>query len=309
MSELMGKAGTQWYACALCGSKQSSLLCETRDRHYGIPGEFTIARCNDCGLVFLSPMPTESQLAAFYPDDFYAYQPHMSSSGIKGVLKNLLRMEIKTKDPVFSKPGRMLDIGCGSGQFIAEYRRLGWQVWGVEPSLKAAQFGREQYGLEIFGGTLLEAKLPSSFFDFIRSNHSFEHIPNPNETFEELRRIISPNGLLHIGVPNIDSLNAKIFGKYWWYLGAPVHTYNYSVATLTKMAEKHGFARVRTRYNADYSGIIGSLQIFLNRRSNKTSSEGALINFVPARLLGQWLAKLVNVLQQGDAIELTFRLK
>jgi SAM-dependent methyltransferase len=200
----------------------------------------------------------------------------------------------------------MLDLGCGSGEFLAAWREKGWEVWGVEPSLKAAAVGREQYGLNIHGGSLLSAKLPAGHFDFIRSNHSFEHIPNPNEVMAELRRIIKPGGKLHIGVPNIDSLNGALFGKYWWYLGVPVHTFGYSVRTLAGMAEKHGFELERTQYNGDYSGVTGSLQILLNRNSGRRSSEGALMGFLPAKLAGQWLAKGINALGRGDAIELTF---
>ncbi len=294
-------------ACALCGCARQSVLHVTRDRHYGIPGDFTVARCDDCQLVFLSPMPTEAQLASFYPDDFYAYQPHPKDSAGKRALKMLLSIEIRTLDPKFPQPGKVLDLGCGSGQFLAGYRERGWEVWGVEPSKKAAQYGREQYGLNIVGGTLLEARLPAGHFDYIRSNHSFEHVPNPNEVMRELRRLIKPDGLLHIGVPNIDSLNGRLFGKYWWYLGAPVHTFGYSVETLTRMAAKHGFERVRTQYNGDFSGVVGSLQIFLNRANGKPSSQGRLINSAPAKVLGHWTAGLINRFEQGDAIELTFR--
>lgn len=294
--------------CPLCGSGEQLVVYVTRDRHYGIKGEFTVVRCASCSLVRLSPMPSEKELASYYPEDFYAYQPiSVTNRGIRYLLRRVLLCAVHTKDPRFTAPGALLDLGCGSGAFLAEYRKRGWEVWGVELNTRAATYGREVEGLNIFGGSLIDAKLPSHYFDYIRANHSFEHIPNPNETLRELRRVIKATGLIHIGVPNISSLNARVFGRYWWYLGAPVHTFNYSPDTLVSLAKKHGFAPVRIQYNSNYGGVIGSLQIVLNRNSERKSTEGLLMNSAPIKMFGQWAAKLLDVFRQGDAIEVTLR--
>lgn len=253
-------------------------------------------------------MPSERQLSSFYPDNFYAYQPYEENTQpVREFIKKMLGHVIHTKDPIFSIPGRFLDLGCGSGEFMVQYKKSGWEVWGVEPNIGAAEYGQHKKGLNIFAGNLLDAHFNAGYFDYIRANHSLEHIPNPNEVFEELRRVIKPEGLLHIGVPNIRSLNAHIFGQYWWYLGAPVHTFNYCVDTLVKFGEKHGFVADRIQFNSDYAGTLGSLQIFLNRNGSRKSNEGALINSSPARVIAQWCAKVFDVIRQGDVIEITFR--
>lgn len=294
--------------CPLCGSGEQLVVYVTRDRHYGIKGEFTVVRCSSCSLVRLSPMPSEKELASYYPEDFYAYQPISATNrGMRYMLRRVFLCAIRTKDPRFAVPGTLLDLGCGSGAFLAQYRKRGWEAWGVELNTRAATYGRAVEGLNIFGGSLLEAKLPSNYFDYIRANHSLEHIPNPNDTLRELRRIIKPTGLLHIGVPNIDSVNARVFGRYWWYLGAPVHTFNYSRNTLIRLARKNGFTPIRVKYNSDYGGTVGSLQIVLNRNCARKSTEGLVINSTPIKVVGQWVAKLFDVIRQGDVIEVTFR--
>jgi SAM-dependent methyltransferase len=291
--------------CPLCGGEKHQELYLARDRHYGIPGTFRIVRCAGCTLIFLNPMYSDDELSKLYPGDYYAYQDNFELSYWKHVAKRLLCYRLSTRDPKFSAPGKMLDLGCGSGWFMRTMRDSGWEAYGVEINASAAALGRENAGLNIFSGTLKQAKFPSDFFDYIRSNHSFEHISCPGETLDELHRILKPTGKLMIGVPNVESLNAKTFRQYWWYLGAPVHTFTYSVQTLCKFLQKHCFTVERVTYNSDFSGILGSLQICLNRKSGRKSTQGLLINNPLFRIPCQWTAKLLDKVECGDAIEVT----
>lgn len=108
-----------------------------------------------------------------------------------------------------------------------------------------------------------------------------------------------------IGVPNIASLNARLFRCYSWYFGAPVHPFNYSVRTLAQLLMKHGFVVDRVAYNGDYTGVLGSLQILANRHTWRRSSQGRLINSRLLHIVSQWLARLLNIVGAGDATELT----
>src|SRR5262245_13376794 len=106
----------------------------------------------------------------------------------------------------------MLDLGCGTGVFLAAMRDRGWNVNGVEFNPIAAKLGQETYGIEMYPGTLEQANYPAQTFDYVRSNHSFEHMLNPREVLREIRRIIKPNGTLFVGVPNVEGWAAKAFG-------------------------------------------------------------------------------------------------
>ena len=307
-----GRKGDEgWEAlehCPLCASTHLRPHYLTRDRHYGIPGNYRLAKCHECSLVFLNPLPTEAALSRLYPETYYAYQSFFGKTHfLKRLVKTLLFFRIGTKDPKFAEPGRVLDLGCGSGKFLYAYREKGWRTFGVEINSEAARLGREAAGLDIFAGNLMAAAFPRENFDYIRSNHSFEHIVNPNETLEEIRRVLKPHGKLLIGVPNIAGWNSKFFRRYWWYLRVPVHPFSYSVTTLSKMLQKHGFLVEKVTYNSDFTGILGSLQIVLNRHTQKVSSEGWLFNFFPMVVLSQWAAMLLDRLHQGDAIEIVCR--
>jgi len=292
-------------SCPLCELGDFTELYVTRDRHYGISGSFRVVRCVHCSLVFLNPMYSSGELKGLYPTDYYAYQDKFQRIRWKELLKKVLGYVTLTKDPHFETPGSVLDLGCGSGWFLQRMRASGWVTYGVEINSAAAALGKDSKGLNIFCGTLEEAKYPSEFFDYVRSNHSFEHISNPNDTLKELHRILKPSGKLLVCVPNINSLSYKVFGKFWWYLGVPVHPFNYSRGTLSHLLAKHGFRVERICFNSDYFGFAGSFQIWLNRNKQKKSIEGAVANSHTIQLICQWLAKITDFVCWGDEIEIT----
>ncbi len=297
-------------ACPLCGAGSFCVVAMAKDRHYQNLGSFAVVECELCKLWFLNPMPTLEYLSGAYPMDYYSYTtqpPNSASEPRMKPIKNLVRRLIgfrsgKTHDPSFLRPGNMLDIGCGAGTFLLEMRDRGWNVHGVELSVQAAERGRQQ-GLDIFGGTLESAHFPSSTFDYVRSNHSFEHIHNPREVLREVRRIIKPNGMLFIGVPNVRCLMSRLYGTYWWYLGAPVHPFGYIPATLERLLTEEGFRVKKVGYNSSCAGFSGSLQIFLNRKNGKTSEDGWIIRNRLIRLLAHWIARWVDFFHVGDCIE------
>jgi SAM-dependent methyltransferase len=291
--------------CPLCQGTNHGRVYVARDRHYGIPGFYPIVRCADCSLLFLNPMYSDEELSDLYPKDYYAYQENFQRSRWKEIVKTILCCQIGTLDPKFLVPGRMLDLGCGSGWFLCHMRDRGWETHGVEISSEAAELGRKTCGLDIFAGTLSQAAFPAEYFDYVRSNHSFEHISCPHETLDEIHRILKRGGKVLIGVPNEASFNSRVFGQYWWYRGAPVHPFTYSARTLSKLLNKHHFAIQKVAYRSDYSGILGSLQIWLNRKNGRKSTEGAMFKNPFLKIACHWTARFIDLFALGDAIEIT----
>jgi len=297
-----GFEGNRLPECPACGSKKIAAFRTGVDYHYGIEGEYSTDRCANCGLVFLNPMPTVAELARFYPDDYYSYQPPELETGWKRGLAEFVGLRKQTYLPSFPSPGRALDLGCGAGHYLLKLRSMGWEVHGSELSKAAAAAGRS-VGLDIRSGELTEAGFPADHFDFVRSNHSFEHIPNPDVILAEIKRILKPGGTLFVGVPNLDSFWARHFGPHWWYFGLPVHTHNYDSSNLPKLLERHGFRVRKLLWNSDYASSTGSLQIRRNARHGVASSGGPLLESWTARIIGHVLAKVSDIFRQGDCIE------
>ena len=251
----------------------------------------------------------DAELSAFYPADYYAFTDRFTPKSFplfKRMVRGILGLrEFRTKDPKFDKPGKMLDVGCGSGWFISQMRDQGWDVMGVEPSAAAAEFGRSQRGLNIFTGSLLDAEFDTGSFDYVRLNHSLEHMSDPNRILAEIHRILANDGKLMVGVPDRESLNAKIFGPYWYHLALPLHAFSFSAETLKMMLDKHSFAVQKVIFNTDNAGIQGSIQFFLNRRKEPLGAEGSITDSRVARVLTVWVAYLENMLHLADCIEVT----
>jgi SAM-dependent methyltransferase len=198
-----------------------------------------------------------------------------------------------------------LDVGCGSGWFLVKMRERGWDVRGVEPSAAAAELGRREHNLDIFAGTLPEASFPAESFDYIRFNHSFEHVSDPNQVLAEVHRILRKDGKVMIGVPNRAGMNARLFGPYWWHLALPVHVFSYSTDTLRRMLEKHSFKIERIAYNTEKTGFMGSLQLFFNRKDEPAQCQGRITRSNESQIIFSWVAHLQNLLRIADAIEIT----
>jgi len=303
---------TKFYnKCPLCNSEKTSFFINTHDRHYGwINKHYDIFHCEFCGVLYLNPMISDSELFEMYPENnYYAYKTfkeennllHKLLSKIKRLLTFVPPSDLKDKKNFFNKI--VLDLGCGSGKSLYMIKKYGAkEIYGVEISSKAAEIGNS-YGLNIFNGTLIQAKFPNDYFDYIRSNHSFEHFTNPLETLVEIHRILKKGGKLFIGVPNTDSLMFRIFKKYWYYIGVPFHPFNYNTKCLRKILENNGFLVENVNYRGNCQGILGSVQIYLNRKNKKRSDEGLVSNLI-SEIIATFIARILNMLKIGDCIEL-----
>jgi 2-polyprenyl-3-methyl-5-hydroxy-6-metoxy-1,4-benzoquinol methylase len=291
--------------CPICNSTKFNYLLTSHDNHYGVQGEFDHFACSDCTALFLNPMPTEKFLSNAYPSDYYAYQRLKGNLRLRNLVKKIIFVNSNTKDPKFKTSGKILDIGCGSGEFLLGMKKKGWSTYGVEPSKSAAALGN-QYDLNIHNGTLLTSNYSDAFFDYIRSNHSLEHIPNPHENLKEIARIIKPGGKLFIGVPNTDGFAFSFFKQFWWNLTAPQHPINYNSRSLQALVLPYGFKRVSECTNSSYAGLLGSYQIKVNNKRGQRSAGGMLLNFIPFQMIGGFMSKILDLFKKGDCLEMIF---
>ena len=294
--------------CPLCQGTSAPYLLDTCDLHYGIEGRWNYERCESCRVVFLNPAPTALFLSSAYDDSYYSYQSFSLPPAWKVWARRALAYDPgSTGDPKFAKAGRILDIGCGSGEFLFKMKCAGWETHGVEVSAKAAESGNRSHDLNIQVGTLASVQFSPGYFDYIRLNHSFEHILDPHDTLALIHRYLAPEGRLFIGVPNADGLQARAFGKFWWNLGPPVHPFNYSRHTLSWLLGLHGFEVLSYRTNSNFAGILGSLQMAVNYRRGVRRDTGRVLSNPVGKVLAHWSAKISDLFSAGDCLEITAR--
>jgi SAM-dependent methyltransferase len=184
---------------------------------------FAIVECNDCRFKFTNPRPTFDEIAPFYGDNYYSYQ----QPAAKGI-----------KQPSTGK--KILDYGCGAGQFLLEKVTQGYEGYGVDISDSAIQRGKK-LGLTIKRARKDKIDFDNDFFDVIRINHVLEHVHELQAIMAEINRCLKPRGELWIEVPNIDSYDAQIFGPYWRYLDVPRHLYHFDVDSLQRLLQINNF--------------------------------------------------------------------
>lgn len=242
--------------CDLCGSDDDSLLFTATDMNQSKKGSFNIVRCKKCGLVYVNPSPTKQEIGKFYPKAYFL-GPANAKSGI-----DKYQYEKMKKIKKFKKAGKILDVGCGAGYFLAVAKKNGWQTYGVEVSKIAADYAEKKFGIKVFTGELLQANYPDEYFDVVTLWHVLAHLPNPSETLAEINRILKKDGLLVLTVPNISGFQAKIFKEFWFHLDVPRHLYFFELGTLKQILRKNGFKVLKANHfsgELEAQGLIHSI--------------------------------------------------
>ncbi len=257
-------------SCMLCGSEGVSLYKDLQDRLFRAPGTWGLVCCPTCGLTWLNPRPVPSDVGKLYAQYFthdaataptrlgglrrmvrdsilaarFGYDGLAGSPRLGRVLswigpvRELVEFHVMTLGG--QKIGKLLDVGCGNGRFLASMRELGWEVVGVEPDPDAARVAREAFGLEVYAGDLDEIKLGEESFDAVTMNHVIEHVSDPVGLFKACRRVLKPGGRLVAATPNIESLGRCWFGEAWFAWDPPRHLFLFSQQTLRRCAQSAG---------------------------------------------------------------------
>jgi len=277
--------------CILCGKRESARLWEGSDKKHRGPGRFCYRQCQNCGLVFLFPPIPDDELARFYPDyvtPVRAASHAPASHRIRQALKRMVAEEwygyvsadslrhawplrflrkvmtfplrpLLRQVPCHQPGGRVLDIGCGSGGYLAFLASLGWTCYGVEPAPNSRTYAQEVLGLNVHPGPVAACGFEAGSFDLVTMWHVIEHLPNPLETLREIHRILKPNGVLRLRTPNAESLEARVFRGNWYGLDPPRHLYLFSPRIIRTLLESGGFSVPRMSYHYDPTDFSRSL--------------------------------------------------
>jgi len=254
--------------CTRCHSEQSQLLVALEDYLYKIPGHFAARRCQRCGLIFLSPRPTPDSLAAWYPDSYAPYRPAIQDEA-NGLMRWMRHRRMRQRRRFVEgfagpTPGRLLDLGASTGIFMGEMRSNGWQVMGIELNERAATYARERLGLDVICAELSQAQLPANHFDAITLWDVIEHTFDPAEVLAEVWQRLADGGIVALTIPNWESLDRRLFGRYWVGFDAPRHLHVFPSPVLEEMLREAGFAVEANRTTfGGYFTFVTSLRTWL----------------------------------------------
>lgn len=163
-----------------------------------------------------------------------------------------------------NQPGSLLDIGCGRGQFLLAAEKRGWKVFGIEPQPDKYEDAKRFVNGPIIDKTIEEIEFENIKFDVIHLWHVIEHIENIGLLLNKCKNILHDSGKILIAVPNIDSIQAKIFGIHWFHLSAPVHRHQFGEKSLEALMLNHGFRIIKFGYYDLVSNTSGWFVSFFN---------------------------------------------
>lgn len=216
---------------------------------------FHVRRCTNCGLAMTQPLPTGDEIARFYPLK-YRSNRHGFTGGMRSTLR---RRAVESQFPPGFR-GRVLDIGCGDGSFALAMLKDGWKFSATEIDPRTVDRLRAA-GVDAKLSHVAEAEGFDQPFDAITTWHVVEHVEHPRQVVEWARSQLAPGGIFQVTVPNVQSLQAKLFGRHWVHLDVPRHRQHFSPETLRSLVEHAGFDVVHQSNFAleyDWFGVIQS---------------------------------------------------
>lgn len=253
-------------SCPVCGSTEYHKERDVRDRFNTIPGQtYTIVRCDQCQLLYLNPRPDNASLGVFYSAE--GYDPFVSSRDnanlLTGLYRFVRRFTIRRKAARVSgelkRNALCLDVGCATGEFLVELRRRGFQVRGVEPDPRSAEFSRMTHGLQVWTGTIHDVPDDAGPFDLITLWHVLEHVPDLPQNLLRLHGLLKTGGRLAIAVPNPCSGDARHYQANWVAWDTPRHLYHFEPPVMLKLLEQSGFEARRAgavAFDAFYHSLL-----------------------------------------------------
>jgi 2-polyprenyl-3-methyl-5-hydroxy-6-metoxy-1,4-benzoquinol methylase len=282
--------------CPICPAHETEILPPGKDRLFGLAsGTFPLFRCVSCGCIFQHPFPDEAALTGFYPQDYWWSG---EAAGENRWARLLQRLEKKYREFVvadhvrfldscarrYGVAGRkLLDIGCSSGTFLHVAQSRGYVPHGMDRSGKAVDIANRQYGYDIRRGGIGDRIWGDHRFDFVTMFHVLEHITDPRPGLEYAAELLQPDGILIIQVPNVSSVQARVFGNSWYGLDMPRHVINYTPRALTHLFRELGFDfRLIPRFSLrdNPASIASSLVPWLDpiRRKGRPLNSGPILS-------------------------------
>ena len=232
--------------CPTCNSKEfkNYLIC---DDHAVSKESFAITQCTNCELLLTNPRPAQQSIGKYYASEDYISHTNKANNLTNYLYKIVRNITFKTKRNWVEQPlgkKKILDYGCGTGQFLKYLKQHQWETTGVEPDPHAREIASNTDGI-IVHSTI--DKLSGEKFDIITLWHVLEHVHDLNKLLTSLKKLLTKTGRLVIAVPNHESYDRKFYKEYWAAYDVPKHLYHFNTQTLTELMKQNSFKLIDTK--------------------------------------------------------------
>lgn len=260
----------------MLSNNRTTLYLKCKD--YLVSGEvFDLLYDAELDMLLTHPKPSEEELGKYYESEDYISHTDNRRTFLDKLYQYVKGINLSGKIRLINTStrttGNLLDIGCGTGDFLAFANKKGWSTIGTEPNKKARNIAKKK-GLEIIEDT---KSLASGQYDVITMWHVLEHVPDLEDYMRELYRLLSEKGVLVIAVPNFKSFDANYYKQFWAAYDVPRHLWHFSKNSIISLFGKNNFKLFKIK-----PLLFDSFYIALLSEKHKT----AKMNYMKAFFVG-----------------------
>lgn len=277
-------------ACPACGEGLGFAEHYSRgDDFLNFPDVWYLHHCHSCKSIYLNPRPDEASLPLAYKSYYTHKVTNDETLRGNGIVQRLilgylqkrfnfksdnalkigwllfslilpLRMKLDiycrhVPKSMCNSRTRLLDLGCGNGDFLMRAQSMGVDVTGVEPDPVAVK-AMKYRGLKVLQGDLKSSNFSDNSFDYVTLNHVIEHVQDPKQLMAELFRVTAAGGVVWLGLPNPQAYGLRIFKQAWKGLHPPFHLVIPSNEVLKGWLLEVGFENIEfKRRGAESKGL------------------------------------------------------
>lgn len=229
--------------CPVCNDPSIHLLFPVKD--HSVAGEwFQLWECVRCLGRFTQDAPGITEIGKYYASEEYISHSDTKKGLVNRLYHTVRNITVKHKRKLVMKAtgrqhGEVLDIGCGTGSFLASMRSIGWKVTGIEPDGQArSNAGRVHDIVPLPADALFS--LPEGSFNAITLWHVLEHVHDLHGYLKKIGSLLASRGKIFIAVPNHTSFDAHHYREYWAAYDVPRHLYHFSPTSMNALMKAHG---------------------------------------------------------------------
>lgn len=220
--------------------KNKSVFLAVKD--HSVSGEeFELVRNSEYGFLETLPLPASDKLSDYYKSEDYISHTDSKRNFFEKAYHLVRTISLKKKlsliNSFSSEEKKLLDVGCGTGDFLETAKNNNWEVVGIEPNEKARAIANKKTNNLVFEIEQL-LKLDAHSFDVITLWHVLEHLPNLENQINVFKKLLKPDGVLIIAVPNYKSFDAKHYAEFWAAFDVPRHLWHFNKESLSNLVSK-----------------------------------------------------------------------
>lgn len=222
-------------------TKKICLSCGGQLTKYGQVSGYNVYKCLVCGMGETEDK-SQPDYKAYHRDTTYLEE----SAQFRNIFEK--RRQIVEK---FTSHGKILEVGSSVGTLLSIFKKQGWEVQGIEPSLYAVEVAVKR-GIPTNEGMFENTTLTQGTFDVVIFNHVLEHVKNPAEVLKKTSEVLKKGGIVLVDVPNFGSLRSKVQRAGWGYLYPNEHKWHFAKDSLSRLMVQSG---LETIYWETRSGV------------------------------------------------------